>query len=465
MRTNSGVTALAGEVISFMAEHVNADNTAVTLSGGNNHLFKNGDGGGALVDITPAAYTVTANNWKSASLFDHALIVQEGHEPIVYNQGTSPASQVITTFTGVSQSYGTSYPNDVIAAYGRFWTHDGSTVYWSTDIADSAFPAFAGGSSGTLNIASVLPNNVDTIVALGSHNGFLIIFCERNIVLYKGAEDIVSSFSLADVIAGVGCVARDSVQSTGNDLLFLSDTGIRSLGRVIQEKSVPMRDLTKNVRDDLLKDLQQERVNVGSLKEVRSIYSEINAFYLLSFPSTETVYCLDMRQPLEDGSARVTQWYSYEATSFLRRRDRELMIGKTNGIGRYFGYNDNGSKYSLRYFSHYLDMGEPTITKILKQINVTVIGGSNQSFVIKTNFNYTESPRSYPFTIVTGVVSEYGIAEYEVAEFSAGIVLDAIKASAGGNGNTIQIGFEADVNGSELSVQKIDMFVKTGRMS
>ncbi len=465
MRTDSGVTALAGEAISFMAEHVNADNTAVTLSGGNNKLFKNGDGGGALVDITPAAYTVTANNWKSASLFDHALIVQEGHEPVVYNQGTSPASQVITAFTGVAQSYGSSYPSDVIAAYGRFWTHDGSTVYWSTDIADSAFPAFAGGSSGTLNIASVLPNNVDTIVALGSHNGFLIIFCERNIVVYKGAEEVLNLFSLSDVVAGVGCVARDSAQSTGSDLIFLSDTGVRSLGRVIQEKSLPMRDLTKNVRDDLLKDFQQERVNVGSLKEVRSIYSEINAFYLLSFPSTETVYCLDMRQPLEDGSARVTQWYSYQATSFLRRRDRELMVGKTNGIGRYFGYNDNGSSYRLRYFSHYLDMGAPTTTKILKQISATVIGGSNQSFTIKTNFNYKESPRSYPYTIEVGDVSEFGVAEYGVAEFSVGIVLDAIKASVGGSGNTIQIGFEADVNGTELSVQKIDMFVKTGRIS
>ena len=122
---------------------------------------------------------------------------------------------------------------------------------------------------------------------------------------------------MADVIAGVGCVARDSVQATGGDLIFLSDTGVRSLGRLIQEKSLPMRDLTKNVRDDLLKDLQQERLNVGSLKEVRSIYSEINAFYLLSFPSTETVYCLDMRQPLEDGSARITQWYNYQATSVV----------------------------------------------------------------------------------------------------------------------------------------------------
>ena len=263
----------------------------------------------------------------------------------------------------------------------------------------------------------------------------------------------------------MGCIARDSVQGTGNDLIFLSDTGIRSLGRLLQEKSLPMRDLTKNVRDDLLKDITQERINSGGLSKVRAVYSEINAFYLLSFPSTETIYCLDMRQAMEDGSSRVTQWFSYKATALLRRRDREVMIGKANGIGRYFGYNDDGSSYRLRYFSHYLDMGAPTTNKMLKQISATVIGGSNQSFSIKTNFDYKEAPRSYPYTIVTGDVSEYGVGEYGVAEFSIGIVLDSIKASVGGSGNTIQIGFEADVNGSELSVQKIDMFVKTGRIS
>jgi hypothetical protein len=328
------------------------------------------------------------------------------------------------------------------------------------------FPHFDGGSSGLLNIASVLPNNVDTITALALHNGFLIIFCEHNIIVYSGADNpLTASFAVSDVIAGVGCIARDSVQGTGNDLIFLSDTGIRSLGRLIQEKSLPMRDLTKNVRDDLLKDITQERSNSGGLSKVRAVYSEINAFYLLSFPSTETIYCLDMRQAMEDGSSRVTQWFSYKATALLRRRDREVMIGKVNGIGRYFGYNDNGSSYRLRYFSHYLDMGAPTTNKMLKQISATVIGGSNQSFTIKTNFDYKEAPRSYPYTIVVGDVSEYGVDEYNIAEFSIGIVLDSIKASVGGSGNTIQIGFEADVNGSELSVQKIDMFVKTGRIS
>ena len=529
MQTTSGSSQLGGNNVEFMLEHVNDDASTTVLSAGNNDVFTGGIGS-SLTSIKPAAYTITANRWKGASLNDHALIVQSGYEPLVYSSAISPVCQTISTYksggTHLFDFSGTTWPSDVIAAYGRFWTHDGSTVYWSTDIADTTFPAFYGGTSGTLNIAAVLPNNADTIVALAAHNDFLVILCKNNIVLYSGAANPIGlSFQLNDVITGVGCVARDSVQMTGNDLIFLSDTGIRSLGRVIQEKSLPMRDFTKNVRDDFLNNMTLEELSAGSLDNVVSVYSEANAFYLISFPSKEIVYCLDMRSPLEDGSARVTNWFNYKAYSFLRRRNRDLLIGKPDGIGKYTGYVDNTSSYNVTYSSHFIDFGNPTVTKILKQIATTILGGSNQTFVIKSAFDYdVGTENSYTFTIpTTGSVSEFGVAKYPVysefkgtvadfaslpgspsdgdayltldnsnvyqwnagtstwddvtstwetaftltssSEYTGSIGFSKVKSSALGSGNVLQIGFEATVNGTEISVQKIDAFVKTGRIS
>jgi hypothetical protein len=186
-----------------------------------------------------------------------------------------------------------------------------------------------------------------------------------------------------------------------------------------------------------------------------------------------------MRSVLEDGSARVTTWYNYEADSFLRRRNRDLLIGKTDGIGKYDGYEDNGTAFRMRYFSHFVDFGNSTINKMLKQIATTVLGGANQTFVIKCAFDYKNISNSYTFTIPPqGTIAEYGTAEYgangkadpadalsTVSEYTLGILIDNVKSSVGGSGNVLQIGFEADVNGSELSVQKIDAFVKTGKVS
>lgn len=462
-QTVSGATQLSGESIKFLMEHTNADNTVVTLSGGNNKLLKNGDNENTFTDITPALYSIANDYWKGASLYDHAMIVQENQEPIIYTESASPAAQTMTDYTGVTQNYGSSYPRDVIAAYGRFWAHDGSTVYWSTDIADTAFPAFNGGTSGTLNISAVLPNNVDTIVALAAHNGFLIIFCERNIVIYKGAENPIGDFSLSDIIAGVGCIARDSVQNTGNDLIFLSDTGVRSLGRLLQEKSLPMRDLTKNIRDDLTDLIRNGLAIDPKLNQVKSVYSETNAFYLLSFPTSNIVLCLDMRQSLEDGSSRITRWVDYHAPSFLRKRNRDLLIGNPNGINKYGTYLDGENTYQMRFLSPYIDVQDSTMVKILKKVTATVIGGVNQAFIIKCGFDYNDAYDSYAFIIDSGSSAQYNIDEYGIGEYSKGSLIDKVDASVGGSGNVIQLGFETEVNNSSFSVQKLDIFMKTGR--
>lgn len=462
LKTTSGAAQLSGNSIEFLHEHVNAGGTTEVISGGNLKLFSGGVGG-ALTNITPAAYTVTANNWKAATLLDYCFIVQQGHEPVVYSAGVA---QDYSTFTANTPNFGSNTLRDVISAYGRLWAHDGTTVYWSTDIADSLFPEFYDGSSGTLNINAVLPDNTDTIVALAAHNNFLIIFCERNIVIYKGADDILSNnFALEDVITGVGCVARDSVQSTGADILFLSDTGIRSLGRLIQEKSMPMRDLTKNIRDQFLAVLQNEIDINGSLDKVKSLYSERYAFYLISFPSIERVYVLDMRQALEDGSARITNWISYPAKALLRRRNRDIMLGMVNGIGQYEGYSDNGARYRMKFFTNYLDFGAPTVLKMVKRIKATVLGGAEQAFVIKLGYDYIGSTFSFPFTVPDNGPYEYNIDEYEDAQYTGGLAVEVINASGLGSGNVIQIGFESNVNGAPVSVQKIDLFVKTGKLS
>ena len=469
MQTVSGSSELSGQIVEGIFEHTNADNTTdILLTGNNKVLLQESDY--TLTDITPGSYTITNNNWKSACIYDHTLLVQQGQEPLIFTRESgSPVCHPESSHTAhggpYTPSFGSSYPRDVIAAYGRFWTHDGETIYWSTDIADSTFPAFAGGTSGTLNIAAILPKNVDTIVALAVHNDFLIIFCERNIVIYSGASNPIGDFKLNDIIAGVGCIARDSVQNTGNDLIFLSDTGVRSLGRLVQEKSLPMRDLTKNVRDDLLSFIATERSINGGLDKVKTVYSEVNAFYLISFPSTSTVFCLDMRQALEDGSARITLWNKHKITAFLRDRDRNVLMGKTNGIGLYGGYTDNGSAYRMKFFSNYIDMEMATTKKILKRVNVTVIGGSGQIFIVKAGYDYFGASFSYPFEINAGQTFEYGIAEYSLAEYVAGVLIDKVSTPGQGSGEVVQIGFEANVNGQELSVQKLDIFVKTGRIN
>jgi hypothetical protein len=262
------------------------------------------------------------------------------------------------------------------------------------------------------------------------------------------------------VLPGVGCIARDSIQKTGNDVLFLSASGVRSLGRTVQEKSMPMRDLTLNVRDDVF-----SYIEATNMDDVRSCYSEKYAFYLLSFPSTSSsvVYCIDMRKPLEDGSARVTSWLAYTAYALCSCRSGVLYVGKPNGIGEYYGYQDNGTKYQFTYYTNHFSFEQPTTNKIAKTLGVVIIGGGGQRLVAKIGFDYSTTYGSYPISINQGTYAEYNIGEYDIAEYSSGVFIDNTKTAVGGQGKTIQIGFEAEVNGAPLSIQKLDVFVKTGK--
>jgi hypothetical protein len=398
----------------------------------------------------------------------HAMLAQAGQPILMYHKlGATAHAHTgsygfqrlgdIATNLPVGHTVSSFTPNCVMTAYGRVWvaniSGDTQTVYFS-DLLNPA--EWQTGTSGYLDISEVVPNN-DPIVALANHNGFLIIFCTKHIVIYRNPTD-PSQLVLEDVIVGVGCLARDSVASIATDLLFLASTGVHSLQRVIQEKSLPFRDVSKNVRDELL-----TLVNSETLKNIKATYYPTDAFYLLSLPSSGFTYCFDTRGVLENGAARTTIWKQINPTAFCVTQDRQLYLGKPGYIGKYNLYEDNGDKYRMSYFTNYFDFGSATTNKILKRINVTAIGGSAQPIAIKWGYDYTRNYFSRGITLQRVEVFEYGTAEYNIATYTNGIALDIANIPASGSGTVLQLGFESDIDGTPLSIQKIDFFLKTGK--
>jgi hypothetical protein len=247
--------------------------------------------------------------------------------------------------------------------------------------------------------------------------------------------------------------------STGTDLIFLSDSGVRSLTRVIQEKSLPFRDLSKNVRDELIANVTSES-NVAAIK---GIYYNRDAFYLLALPTTKIVYCFDTRAPLQDGANRVTTWSNIEPRSFVVTDNKDLYIGKPGYIGKYFGHLDNTSAYRLQYFTNHFDFDQPSILKILKKVGFVIIGGYGSEISVKYAFDYSENYRSEIKVLSSKVPYEYGTAEYNIAEYSGGVEIEKFVLNVSGNGVIIQLGLETDINGNPFSVQRIDVGIKQGK--
>ena len=470
--------------VEFIFEVVTGGGTEV-LSAGNNRLFvgtttmttktvRNATNSG------DATYTITANNWQGAALSygdvsdfqPHVYLAQAAHPMLVYHELPTSGGAFDAHDSGTfgyqrvgddaklpsNHTTSTFMPSWVLSAYGRIWcggiSGDTQTVYFSDLLAGTDF---LNGSAGYLNLQEVLPNG-DPVVAAAAHNGYIIFFGKKNTAIYANPLD-TGALTLVEVLNNIGCIARDSVQSLGTDVIFLSDAGVRSLQRVIQEKSLPMRDISKNVRDELISQVASET----DLTKIKSIYYERDAIYLLTLPTTKFVYCFDTRASLQDGAMRVTIWDNLEPKAFFVTQNKDLYIGKPGYIGKYFGHSDNGSVYRLQYFTNYFDFDAATTLKILKKIGWVLIGGTNQSLAVKWGFDYSEGYQATTYTLDTAVVYEYNIGEYNIAEYSSGIVLDRFSINAGGQGTVMQLGLEADINGNPLSIQKIDVGIKKGK--
>jgi len=453
--TNGSSVLGTSRGIETVYEFIDNSGDKVVLSAGNNKIFT---GTTTLTDVTPTGYTPTANNWKTVTLNNHVYLFQRGNEPLLATDESG--SFVLEEMSAHSHSTGTPpYGNEVLAAYGRLWVADVTgnkhTVYWS-DLLNGHH--WTGGTSGSLDVTTVWPTGFDEITALAAHNGFLIIFGKKSILVYSGASS-PANMTLTDTIEGVGCIARDSVQHTGTDIIFLSETGVRSFGRTIQEKSMPMRDISKNVRTDLVSLIPLQT------NPIKSLYSSEEAFYLLTLPDSNTVYCFDMRRSLEDGSHRATTWSGMYPLSFAVLEGGEIYIGISSGIVKYTGYMDGANKYEMRYFSNPMDFGNTSNLKFLKKFNLTIIGGQNTPTTLNWGYDYTANYTKQAFTFGESNIAEYGIAEYNTtSEYTSSILINTPKVNTSGSGEVVTIGIEAEVNGAAFSIQKIDIHALLGRL-
>jgi hypothetical protein len=170
-----------------------------------------------------------------------------------------------------------------------------------------------------------------------------------------------------------------------------------------------------------------------------------------------------MRAPLEDGSHRATQWDSIQPQALCRTRGGDLLIGKVLGIAKYDGFTDNGSAYQMSYFTNYIDFGAPSNLKLLKNLKITVIGGSATDVTLNWGYDYSYAYKKKRFTLSTQVIAEYNIAEYNIGEFNAGVLVNRPNVNASGGGQVVQLGIEAEVNGAAVSIQRMTAQAIVGR--
>ena len=408
--------------------------------------------------ITPTTFTGCTRGADSTSAVYH-----DDNDAVT--TATKPAS--ITTFD----------PSCGMGFYGRLWcggvTEEKDVVFYSSLLDGDDW---TGGSAAAIDLKSVW--GTDDIVAIAPFYGKLVIFGKNNIAIYDSPQN-VQNLALNEVIRGIGCVSRDSVQAIGDDLVFLSATGLRSLSRTSELDKLPLTDLSYAIKDTLIR-------NIGQSTNVKSVYVENEGIYIMSFIDENINYVFDFKHMTPRDTPRITTWVfseNREPASMTYTETYGYLTGqKDGGIAGYEGYNDvdlawvsnaasyTNASYTSDILSPWIPLGQSVSSVLLKRIIMVLEGGSGATLGLKWYKDFRATPSSTVNIDLrptsTGSTALWGASTslFGTSKFTPIYGLQEYKSPLTGSAKHIKLNISVVSNGYDASIQDLTLLTKEGKI-
>jgi len=268
-----------GGNIKTMFEHYHINGAATTFAWSDNTNVYSLSG--ATWSSVAALAAVFANRPTAAQILGQT-IVGDGVN-VRYFNGTvwaTPATvspmKFFTAYNG--RMYGAGNPAQV------------STVYFSDTIAGGGVgvadwnPATVG---GFLSVEGALGRS-DIVTGLVEYQGMLVVLCQNSIIFYAGSDPKTpSTFYVHKAIKGVGCISHDSIFGVGNEVIFLSNSGFKTLHEVLVQGDAATAEASTPIDNYVAEQLRSGNVLAAN---IRATYAEKLGVYLCTFGNTTLAY-------------------------------------------------------------------------------------------------------------------------------------------------------------------------------
>ena len=492
--TTTAPTTLGGYPAERVFEFIDIRGTSWVFVCGGGKIYLQNVSDGVLTLLTGYSGVVTDNSWQIVSLDDRCYFIQADKPILVFEPGVSTSALIVQVTTGSSWPPAvTGYPSCATSGFGRLWV-GGFDNNKSLIVVSSLTTGAALNWTGTIDVSQFWPNGTDVITAIKVHNDFLIVFGQKSILAYSIPSVGPTEATLTDTVGGIGCVARDSVAVIGTDLIFLDSSGLRGLGRTIQEKSLPIGNLSINIKQDI-----QAAIAGSDPANIVAVFNPEQALYTLSFPDERFSYAFETKAELENGSYKATRWPNRALHCGVRTRAGNTYYGGMGGLYEYTGnfdstwvdvgnpfvttpiptlpasvtyHSSSPQTYSVnfKYWTHPQGFGAPEKLKFLKQVDLTLSGGAGASLYLKWSFNYNPEASEIRLVQEGGVLYDYNEDDSDygppsLAEYSGGSEQIASRQlNVWGNGRVVSFGFEANLTLNHFSIQELNIQALLGRI-
>jgi len=430
---------------------------------------------------TSASLTgITDDDWQFIKFNENLYAVQAGHAPLEYNKtaNTWDLLENNSSFSG-SSSWTTFDPSCALGFYGRVWAGgitENDNVVWYSDLLLANKWGTSG--AGYLDLKTVWGQ--DIVVGIAAFYGKIVFFGENNIAIYNNPTDPKGTdFVLDEVIRGVGCVSRDTIVNVGDDLLFLSKTGMKSLYRTSQKDKVPLQDLSRNITDTIIRLIDESN-------NMKSVYVENEGIVLLTFVDLNITYVFDLKHKVVSDFGvvpRITKWTFNSdrgPTCFKYTNEYNLLIGQTKGsICTYEGYYDkeyvsggthNSYSYTGTLKTIWIDLGEGVIASLLKEMKAVIEGGQGATVTVKWYTDYsTQAASSQTFAlnpIPSGTTYLWGSSSslYGAAKYAPYYALKEYNIPLSRSAKVLAIEMIGVTAGYVASLQDLSLLYKQGKI-
>jgi hypothetical protein len=502
-------TTVTGEEVQSIVEYKKANGSTEMFCGTDGDIYKINTANSPYtldaVTRTGTPQTISSGHWQWVNFNEKLYGVQNGHTPVYYS-GTAWTDLVDLGSYNPPSGITTFDPSCVLGEYGRLWvggmTEKNNVIYYSDTLQGDKWNT---GAAGQIDLKTVWGN--DEIVAIKAFMGKLIIFGTKNIAIYNNPDD-PTTLALDELIEGIGLKARDSVANLGDDILFLSNTGVRSLARTVtSDGKMPLRNFSKNIRDELALN-----ITTADMERCKAAYCLCGGFYMLAFPDRNTIYYMDFTIINPDSTPRVSKFVFDSGqcpTAMLSTVDGTMWMGRNDvgaNIAKYQKYFDQiktdetatygtqvaceaaghtwesvnskcwsttNQSYTGSFRTVWLDFSQvgsnPSITKILKEFFGVIVGGKdmNVDFTWYRDYNVNGTTQSFTLTpTATGAVFLWNAPTslYSSATYSPGYNPTEYKIPLSRTGKVLQIEMKAGINGYKASLQSMALLAKEGKI-
>jgi len=401
--------------------------------------------GGATLSISPALASSPADNaaltWLTSNYSDSEKLrtskyristtskivgVDGVNYPFIYDGTTYTVLDATTDLLGVS--FAAFHKNHLVFAKG-------DKIIFSSPYTDTDFNAANG--SAIISIGG-------TITGIIVFREALIIFTEKSISQITGNTS--ADFVLQTITRNVGCVATDTIQEIGGDIIFLGPEGLRLLGATDRTGDFNLGVVSKVIQQEAT-DLIFSSSSFSSV-----IIKQKSQYRIFGYNSTITPSgakgILGTQMAADNTSniawAETSGIKAYVADGDYKNQTETIVFAHTDGYVYQMesGSSFDGSNIVASFATPYVPINDPRVRKTFYKLFLYTdpLGSVTTSVNLKLDFDDRGSiqPETITLSNNTGSVGFYGTS---TAKYGTTVYGDRLKRL-----------FETQVVGSAFSV-------------